>query len=631
MARFLSSLEVGGMARSLRYAGAVGLMVLGTAPLTPQRTGQQSGGPVILVTVDLVQLDAAATDSRGNHVTDLKPEDFQILEDRKPQAITHFSYVPGTPIPGGPGPVNPAPRAPPGKPPEAIPTPAKALRLEQVQCTIVLMADDLGLSSDDIPSVRKAMKSFVDRQMQAGDLASIMTTSGGTGAMQQLTNDKRQLLASIDRIHYVPGRSGLTWYDPVHRFGNVAEPMNARLNAIRRPFLAIGTIGALSFAIQGLREMPGRKAIAFFSDGFMQSAGGLVELANRASVVLYTFDPRGLASFSLTAVDVCTDCLKPGVIEEEEAKRQTAYRDSQTSLDQLARGTGGIFFHDNNDLDQGLATALDDMAGYYLIGYQPQRDDFDQARGRPQFHKTEVKVLRPGLQVRSRNGFVGVPDPPALSEDAARKSGKEELRKALLSPFHSNGFPVQLSAVYSAATVKDPKIGRRPTLLRAMLAIDARGLRFNDTPEGRKQLDLDIVAAAYGANNEVVTSSHRTFSVAITPDEMNQIVASGLVYGFEFAILQPGPYQLRVAVWDANSERAGSAASVRTQQSLAWSTPCCCGACRSRTPAVWWPCGRTPATWTFRKTRLLLRISPIGRSRTASSLTWPLLRRGRLP
>ena len=424
------------------------------------------------------------------------------------------------------------------------------------------MADDLGLSADDIPNVRKAMKSFVDQQMRGGDLASIMTTSGGMGAMQQLTNDKRQLRASIDRIHYVAGRTGLTWYDPVHRPDKAGEA-NARLNAIRRPFLAMGTIGALSYAIQGLREMPGRKAIAFFSDGFMQSAGGLVELANRASVVLYTLDPRGLASFSLTAVDVCLDCAKPGAIEieVEEAKRQAAYRDSQTSLDQLARGTGGIFFHDNNDLDQGLATALDDMASYYLIGYQPQREDFDQARGGPQFHKIEVKVLRPGLQVRSRNGFVGVPDPPAVSEDAARKSGKEEVRKALFSPFHSNGFPVQLSAFYSAATVKDPKTGRRPTLLRAMLAIDARALRFNNTPEGRKQLDLDIVAAAYGANNEVVTSSDRTFSVAMTPDEMNQIVASGLVYGFEFAILQPGPYQLRVAAWDANSERAGSAAT----------------------------------------------------------------------
>jgi VWFA-related protein len=534
-------------------------MVLGTAPLTPQRTGQQSAGPVIRVTVDLVQLDAVATDSEGHHVTDLKPEDFQILEDGKPQAIIHFSYVPGTAKPGGPGPVNPAPREPPGKPLEAIPNPAKALRPEEVQRTIVLMADDLGLSSDDIPNVRKAMKSFVDRQMQAGDLASIMTTSGGTSPMQQLTNDKRQLLASIDRIHYVAGRTGLTWYDPVHRPDKAGEAINARLNAIRRPFLATVTIGALSYAIQGMREMPGRKAIAFFSDGFMESAGGLVELANRASVVLYTLDPRGLASFSLTAVDVSIACAKPGVIQVEEAKRQAAYRDSQISLDQLARGTGGIFFHDNNDLEQGLATALDDMASYYLIGYQPQRDDFNQGRGRPQFHKIEVKVRRLGLQVRSRNGFVGVPDPPAVPEDAARKSGKEELRKALFSPFHSNGFPVQLSAFYSAATVPDPKTGRRPTLLRATLTIDARGLRFNDMPEGRKQLDLDIVAAAYGANNEVVTSSYRTFSVAMTPDEMNQIVASGLVYGFEFAILQPGPYQLRVAAWDVNSERAGSA------------------------------------------------------------------------
>jgi hypothetical protein len=49
--------------------------------------------------------------------------------------------------------------------------------------------------------------------MKPGDLASIMTTSGGQGAMQQLTNDKRQLLASIDRIHYMPGRTGLTRYE----------------------------------------------------------------------------------------------------------------------------------------------------------------------------------------------------------------------------------------------------------------------------------------------------------------------------------------------------------------------------------------------------------------------------------
>ena len=94
-----------------------------------------------------------------------------------------------------------------------------------------------------------------------------------------------------------------------------------------------------------------------------------------------------------------------------------------------------------------------------------------------------------------------------------------------------------------------------------MMAIDARGLKFTDTPDGMKQLNLDIVAAAYGANNEVVASSDRTFSVAMTQDEMYRTVTSGLVYNFEIGIPKPGPYQLRVAAWDANSERAGSAST----------------------------------------------------------------------
>ena len=76
-------------------------MVLWAAPLTPQQTGAQSDGPVIRVTVDLVQVDAVVTDSQGRHVTGLKPEDFQILEDGKPQKITHFSYVSGRAIPAG--------------------------------------------------------------------------------------------------------------------------------------------------------------------------------------------------------------------------------------------------------------------------------------------------------------------------------------------------------------------------------------------------------------------------------------------------------------------------------------------------------------------------------------------------
>jgi hypothetical protein len=57
-----------------------------------------------------------------------------------------------------------------------------------------------------------------------------------------------------------------------------------------------------------------------------------------------------------------------------------------------------------------------------------------------------------------------------------------------------------------------------------MLAIGARGLKVKDSPDGRKQLDLEIVAAATGANNEAVASSDRTFSPRMTPDERTRCI-----------------------------------------------------------------------------------------------------------
>ena len=551
--------------RPLRYAGAVALMVLGSAPLTPQGTGNQSADPVFRVTTDLVQLDAVVTDSKGRHVPDLKPVDFEILEDGKAQKITNFSYVQGT---MQSAPAQPVRKQRGGSPVEADLAPAQPLRPEQVRRTIVLIADDLGLSADDIPNVRNAMKTFVERQMQPGDLVSVMTTSGGMGVMQQLTNDKRQLLAMIDRIHYSLGRVGATWYTPANigdAARNVQAASSARLNGIRSPGQISGSLSSVAYAIQGLSEMPGRKAIAFFSDGFAIQPSRVIELANRASVTLYTFDARGLVVYALSAVDVCSSCAgggSPAKIRAAEGGREAGFRAKQVGLNQMARGTGGVFFHDDNGLDRGLAEALDDMSSYYLLAYQPRRADFD---GRPKFHNIKVKVLRRGLEVRSRNGFSGTPDPPPmpdrvrLSDVVHQSPDKIELRKALFSPFQAGGFPVHLSAFYSASNAQDPKSRRRPSLLRAQLAIDAHGLKFSDTPEGRKQLDLEIVAAAYGPNNGVVSSSGKTFKDAMTPDEMNQLVASGLVYNMEVEIPDPGPYQLRIAVWDANSQRAGSA------------------------------------------------------------------------
>ena len=58
---------------------------------------------VIRVSVNLVEVDALVTDSKGRHVADLKPEDFTILEDGNPQKITQFAYVNPAPSQIAPG------------------------------------------------------------------------------------------------------------------------------------------------------------------------------------------------------------------------------------------------------------------------------------------------------------------------------------------------------------------------------------------------------------------------------------------------------------------------------------------------------------------------------------------------
>jgi hypothetical protein len=118
-----------------------------------------------------------------------------------------------------------------------------------------------------------------------------------------------------------------------------------------------------------------------------------------------------------------------------------------------------------------------------------------------------------------------------------------------------------LSAYYAASKEKDPKTGRRRTILRAMMAIDGHALQFADTADGKKELKLKVMATAYDMNDREIASRDNTFDTAVGVEEMTQLTASGLVYNTEVDIAAPGAYQLRVAAWDANAKRAGSATS----------------------------------------------------------------------
>src|SRR5206468_6277546 len=114
---------------------------------------------------------AAVSDKNGRPVTDLRAEDFEIYEDGRLQKITNFSFV----SPGSTASSSPAAESKLRRPGEvAAPIPTVRLRPEQVQRTVALVVDDLGLSFESIHFVRDALRKFVDEQMQSGDLVAII-------------------------------------------------------------------------------------------------------------------------------------------------------------------------------------------------------------------------------------------------------------------------------------------------------------------------------------------------------------------------------------------------------------------------------------------------------------------------
>ncbi|MBC8032133.1 MAG: VWA domain-containing protein [Pyrinomonadaceae bacterium] len=527
----------------------------------PQQPARQDDDDVVKITTNLVQVDAVVTEKNGRPVTDLRPEEVEIREDGKPQKITNLSYVVLDSI------ANPA-RTEPAKPiDKTAPVPPVRLRPEEVRRTMALVVDDLGLSFESAHFVRQALKKFLDQQMQPNDLVAIIRTGGGMGALQQFTSDKRQLYAAVEKVKWNPtGRGGIGAFAPLG--GSASSPSqtesaNADLDQFREDIFAVGTLGAVHYIVRGLRELPGRKSVVLISDGlriFNRSDPGgsgrilaalrnLTDLANRASVVIYTLDARGLQALSLTAADSTAE-MTTAQIEQSLSDRRTDFFESQNGLNYLAQQTGGLAIRNSNDLAGGIRRVVDDQKGYYLIAYRPDESTFDRVNGRRKFHKLALKVTRPGkFNIRMRNGFFGVTDEQSAS---ATQTPAQQLFTALTSPFGATGVQVRLTSLFA----NDLKIG---SFMRSMLHVRGRDLTFTDEPDGWHKAVFDIVAVTFGDNGVVVDQLNRTHTIRVKGKTYERILSSGFTYNLTVPIKKAGAYQLRTALRDLPSSRLGSA------------------------------------------------------------------------
>src|ERR1700752_1251794 len=309
-------------------------------PVTTQQPAppQVDSQDVVRITTNLVQIDAVVTKD-GKVITDFQPEDFEVLEDGKPRAITNFSYIsniPGTPL------ISSAAATPSANPAArdrtAPPIPPAKINLNDQRRVVALVVDDLGISRESMPQVRKDVQKFVD-EAAPNDLIAILRTGGDVGTLQQFTNDKRVLQAAVERVRWNPcSRVGLAVFA---RTG----PMNEAFNSGGRSAGGLrSTLHVLRFIVQGMNAMPGRKSLILLSDhlpirdnqpsvldetkavlGSVKSntvdllntdaalaseylnhatpLEQIAEIANRASVVIYAVDTRGLQFTGMTAGD----------------------------------------------------------------------------------------------------------------------------------------------------------------------------------------------------------------------------------------------------------------------------------------------------------------------------------------
>ena len=309
----------------------------------------------------------------------------------------------------------------------------------------VMVIDDLHTRFGRTVRVKTAAKQFIEQRLGANDLMAIVHTAGPSNANQEFTNNKRLLLAAVDKTMGrkldSPTINKTNEYNRTRDIRQQGDPLNDPEDA-ERGFNARSTLDTLRNVSEWFGSVHGRrKAILFVSEGIdydindiiapqgsnHQSASTVLDAtrdaigaATRANVAIYGIDPRGLTDLGDESIELgsfADDRLGagPGSLQNE-------IRLSQDSLRTLSEETGGFAVVNKNDFNTAFERIVDDNSSYYVLAYYPP----DARPGRT--HKIDVRVTRPGLTVRARKAYVA-PKKVDGAEGLESTSGRASRRR----------------------------------------------------------------------------------------------------------------------------------------------------------------------------------------------------------
>jgi VWFA-related protein len=524
------------------------------------QSGQQPAAPEAVqpgvtfrAEVNYVEVDARVTDAQGRFVATLAPEDFEILEDGRPQKVSVFSVV-NLPVERAARPLFAS------RPVE----PDVQTNLSGLSGRVYLIVlDDLHTNALLSTRTRNAARQFVERYMGINDVAAVVHTSGRADAAQEFTSNPRLLLAAIDKFMGRKLRSSLLNRLDQEQMTRGIRQQGDRIDdpdAFERGYHARNTLdslGNLARAMEGIRGR--RKALVYFSEGIdydisdpfanrdattiMDATRDAITAATRANVAFYGIDVRGLGAGYENQIDIQSYPEDPTLGLDSNALFNEVRR-AQDSLRVLSEETGGFAVVNTNDVPAAFERLVEENSSYYVLGYYPTNDRRD---GR--FRRIDVRVKKAGLTVRARRGYVAPRGRPQAAKLAGPNDASEELREAMSSPVPVAGLPLAATAsVFKGPDDKGSVV--------ISTTIGARDLSLVEK-DGTFNNDLEIAYVAVDQNGKVYSGDRNTLNMRLRPDTLTRLRAGGFRV-ISTIDLPPGRYQLRIAAREANTRRAGS-------------------------------------------------------------------------